>query len=93
MLPPIIEGAMSDIEELTRMLMDLLTRLRKIKAKMDAGFEDLRQAFDHQHISRTDSRWVERMNQWTDQQMAVWDDRNQRLEERLRKLESNGRQN
>jgi hypothetical protein len=93
MLPPIIEGTMSDIEELTRMLRDLLTRLRKIEAKMDAGFKDLREAFDRQHISRTGSGWVERMNQWTDQQMAVWDDRNQRLEERLRKLESNGRQN
>ena len=79
MLPPIIEGTMSDIEELTRMLRDLLTRLRKIGAKMDAGFKDLREGSDRQHISRTGSRWVERMNQWTDQQMAVWDERNQRL--------------
>ena len=96
---------MSEFEfsEVVRLIEGLSTEVQNLEAKVDAGFREMRDRFDRQDarlerhgaLLQTGSRWVNRMNQWSekvDRLLAVWDDRNQRLEERLRKLESNGRQ-
>jgi hypothetical protein len=84
-----------------RLIEGLSTELQRLEAKVDTGFKEMNERFDrdarlerHGALLQTGSRWVNRMNQWSekvDRLLAVWDDRNQRLEERLRKLESNGR--
>ena len=98
------ETTMSEFDEVVRLIAGLSTELQNLEASVAEMRVEMRDRFDRQDarlerhgaLLQTGSRWVNRMNQWSekvDRLLAVWDDRNQRLEERLRKLESNGRQN
>ena len=95
---------MSEFDEVVRLIAGLSVEFQNLEASVAEMRVEMRDRFDRQDarlerhgaLLQTGSRWVNRMNQWSekvDRLLAVWDDRNQRLEERLRKLESNGRQN
>ena len=88
------------IEGLSTELQRLESRVDAGFKELRGEIAELRHSFDRQDarlerhgaLLQTGSRWVNRMTQWSekvDRLLAVWDDRNQRLEERLRKLESN----
>jgi hypothetical protein len=89
----------ADFDEVVRLIEGLSNEVSELRTEMRAGFERMRITIDRQEMRverhgallQTGSRWTNRMNQWAekvDRMLAVWDERNERLEQRLRKLES-----
>jgi BMFP domain-containing protein YqiC len=94
---------MADYGEVVRLIEGLSNEIQALDAKVEESVRELRQemrnGFDrldapverHGALLHTGSRWTNRMNQWAekvDRMLVIWDERNERLEQRLRKLES-----
>jgi hypothetical protein len=90
---------MADFDEVVRLIEGLSNEVSELRAEMRAGFERMGVTVDRQELRverhgallQLGSRWTNRMNKWfenMDRMMAIWDERNERMEQRLRKLES-----
>lgn len=81
----LIEGLSNEISELRAELRNAIERIETMVQIQGGRLER------HGALLQTGSRWTARMNRWfenNDRMLAIMDERNERLEQRLRKLES-----